>query len=63
VDYWITTTYPRERTYRKWWLHEHQDLPFLMAYESLANKFPRGLAHLDPLAEERSGKVMEALAQ
>jgi hypothetical protein len=63
VDYWITTTYPRERSYRKWWLSQHHDLPLLSAYESLALKFPRGLAHLDPLAEERSGKVMEALAQ
>ena len=63
VDYWITTTYPRERTYRKWWLSQHQDLPLLSAYESLAIKFPRGLADLDPLAEERSGKVLEALAQ
>jgi hypothetical protein len=63
VDYWITTTYPRERTYRKWWLSQHQDLPLLSAYESLAIKFPRGLAHLDPLVEERSGRVLEALAQ
>ena len=63
VDYWITTTYPRERTSRKWRLNQHQDLPLLSAYEFLALKFPRGLAHLDPLAEERSGKVMEVLAQ
>jgi type IV secretion system protein TrbE len=62
VDYWITTTYPRERTYRKWWLHQHANLSLLTAYEALARRFPRGLADLDPLAEERSGEVTEALA-
>jgi type IV secretory pathway VirB4 component len=63
VDYWITTTYPRERTYRKWWLRQHSNLSLLAAYEGLARKFPRGLADLDPLAEERTGEVMEALTQ
>ena len=63
VDYWITTTYPRERSYRKWWLRQHDNLPLLAAYEALAGRFPRGLAALDPLSEERSGEVMEALAQ
>ena len=24
VDYWVTTTYARERNYRKWWLRQHQ---------------------------------------
>lgn len=63
VDYWITTTYPRERTYRTWWLRQHEDLPLLSAYEYLARKFPRGLAEFGPLAEERSGDVLEALVQ
>ncbi|MGF7181511.1 hypothetical protein [Tunturiibacter psychrotolerans] len=63
VDYWITTTYPRERTYRKWWLREHEDLPLLSAYEALAQSYPRGLAELAPLPEERSGEVLEALVQ
>lgn len=63
VDYWITTTYPRERTYRKWWLKEHADMPLLSAYESLAQLYPRGLADLTTLPEERSGAVLEALAK
>jgi type IV secretory pathway VirB4 component len=63
VDYWITTTYPRERTYRTWWLREHDDMPPLSAYEALAQIYPRGLADLAPLPEERSGEVLEALTQ
>lgn len=63
VDYWITTTYPRERTYRKWWLRQHDDLPLLAAYEALAQRYPRGLAEFAPLEEERSGEVLEALAK
>jgi len=63
VDYWITTTFPRERTYRKWWLRQHEDLPLLAAYEALAQRYPRGLAEFAPLAEERSGEVLEALAK
>jgi type IV secretory pathway VirB4 component len=63
VDYWITTTYPRERIYRKWWLREHDDMPLLSAYEALAQLYPRGLADLARLPEERSGEVLEALTQ
>jgi len=63
VDYWITTTYPRERTYRKWWLAEHRAATLLETYEALAGRYPRGLADLAPLPEERSGAVLEALAQ
>lgn len=62
VDYWITTTYPRERTYRKWWLNTHTDLPRLSAYEELARRYPRGLAELAPLSEEMSGEVLEVQA-
>jgi hypothetical protein len=62
VDYWITTTYPRERTYRTWWLAQHNDLPLLSAYEALAERYPYGLADLSPLPEERSGQVLEVMA-
>lgn len=62
VDYWITTTYPRERTYRKWWMTQNEDLQLLDAYEALAQRFPRGLADLAPLPEERSGQVLEVMA-
>ncbi len=62
VDYWITTTYPRERTYRKWWLNTHSNSSLLSAYEELARRYPRGLADLAPLPEEMSGQVLEVLA-
>ncbi|HZD45714.1 MAG TPA: hypothetical protein VE109_06510, partial [Acidobacteriaceae bacterium] len=59
IDYWITTTYARERHYRRWFLHTHPDLSKFEAYESLAQRFPRGLAQIDPLPEEVSGSVVE----
>jgi type IV secretory pathway VirB4 component len=59
VDYWITTTYPRERSYRKWWLRAHRTDSLLSAYEELAHRYPRGLADLAPLTEELSGEVLE----
>jgi len=57
LEYWIMTTYARERQYRTWWLQQHRDLPLLERYQSLAQKFPHGLADVDPLAEEISGEV------
>jgi type IV secretory pathway VirB4 component len=63
VDYWITTTYARERTYRMWWMRKHASIARIAAYEALAERFPRGLAELAPLKEELSGEVQEVLAQ
>jgi type IV secretory pathway VirB4 component len=63
VDYWITTTYARERTYRKWWIWKNASMARIEAYEKLAERFPRGLAEYSPLAEELSGEVQEVLAQ
>jgi type IV secretory pathway VirB4 component len=63
VDYWITTTYARERVFRKWWLRRHQELPLIQAYEELAAKYPRGLAELGPLPIEISGEIQEAMIQ
>ena len=57
VDYWICTTYPRERAYRTWFLRENADRPLLESYEELARKFPQGLAGLAQLPEELSGAV------
>ena len=57
IEYWIMSTYARERHYRAWWLREHLDLPLLEAYQALAERFPQGLADLDPLPEEISGEV------
>jgi hypothetical protein len=57
VDYWITTTYPRERQYRSWWLECHGEMPLIDAYVALAERLPFGLADLNPLAEEMSGET------
>jgi type IV secretory pathway VirB4 component len=57
IDYWVMTTYPRERVYRAWWLGQHQDVPLLDAYQELAAAFPFGLADVDQLPEEVSGEV------
>jgi hypothetical protein len=38
-------------------------MALLSAYEALAQLYPRGLADLLPLPEERSGEVLEALTQ
>src|SRR5216683_1245259 len=57
VDYWITTTYARERHFRKWWLSQHSQLSLLEAYEALAGLYPRGLAEMGPLPVELSGQM------
>ena len=57
IDYWICTTYPRERIYRAWFLWKHKERPLFESYEELAQQFPQGLAGLERLAEEVSGEV------
>lgn len=57
VDYWICTTFPRERKYRDWLLKKSTDRPPFETYQELARKFPRGLAEVPPLPEEISGAV------
>src|SRR6266852_1913963 len=59
VDYWITTTYARERIYRNWWLLQHEGRPLIASYQELARAFPFGLADIEPLPEEISGAVMK----
>src|SRR5579862_8816786 len=61
VDYWITTTYARERFYRAWWLSQHKELPLIEAYQELARKFPFGLADVEPLPEEQSMEVAKGV--
>jgi type IV secretory pathway VirB4 component len=58
VEYWIMTTYARERVYRAWWLERNRSLPRIDAYRLLADAFPQGLADLDPLPEELTGEVV-----
>jgi hypothetical protein len=57
IDYWITTTYPRERMYRSWWLERHRAGALIDAYIALGERFPFGLADLDALPEEISGEI------
>ena len=57
VDYWIMTTYARERVYRSWWLEQNKGLTQIEAYRQLGDAFPFGLADLDLLPEELSGAV------
>jgi hypothetical protein len=63
IEYWIATTYPRERVYRNWWLSRHQHLSPMEAYEQLGNRFPFGLADLEPLPEEQSNGVAQGEAR
>ena len=57
LDYWISTTYARERMYRDWWVAQHAGLPLLDAYRALAARFPFGLAEIAPLPEEEAGET------
>jgi len=61
TDYWIATTYPRERAYRKRWLSQHSDMPLIDAYQTLGKLFPFGLADLEPLPEEQSGGLLNGV--
>jgi hypothetical protein len=57
IEYWLLTTYPRERWYRQWWLMTHRDLSSIERYALLAEKYPYGISQLPELLEERSGEV------
>ncbi len=57
VDYWIATTFPRERRYRAWMLKQFAGQPQIETYKELARKFPRGLADVPPQPEEISDRV------
>ena len=61
IDYWISTTYARERLYRSWWLQQHKEDPLIEVYAALAEKFPFGLADCDLLPEEVSGQVAKGV--
>jgi type IV secretory pathway VirB4 component len=63
LDYWICTTFPRERRYRAWYLSTHRRQELLASYQELAERFPQGLAEVKPLVEELSGEVNAAFAE
>jgi hypothetical protein len=57
LEYWMLTTFPRERWYREWWLATNSRLNLIERYEALAKLYPNGLSDLPELPEERSGEV------
>jgi hypothetical protein len=57
IEYWVCTTFPRERTYRKYFFERNRNRPLLEVFEELAQRFPNGLAEVPPLPEEVSGTV------
>ena len=63
IEYWVCTTFKRERMYRSWFLATRRDLPLLKAYEQLAGRFPNGLADVAELPEELSGAVADSGAK
>jgi type IV secretory pathway VirB4 component len=65
VDYWVATTYPRERAYRTYFLtlERNRRRPLIDRYRELAERFPHGLADADILPEEASGVVQQASAR
>jgi type IV secretory pathway VirB4 component len=62
LDYWICTTFQRERMYRSFVVRQQPDRPRVDSYRELAFKFPRGLADVPELPEETSGAVQAAWA-
>lgn len=65
LDYWIATTYARERAYRAYFLEleANRKRPLIERYRNLAKLYPNGLADVETLAEEASGLVQHAAAK
>ncbi len=57
LEYWLLTTFPRERWYRQWWLSAHAGKGRTELYDELGQRFPTGLSELPELPEECSGEV------
>ena len=60
IDYWICTTFQRERMYRTYFLAKNSGKQLFESYRELARLFPKGLAELSELPEEASGAVTAA---
>ncbi len=56
-EYWLLTTFPREKDFIAYWLRTHDNLPLEEAYQMIAALYPQGLSSLPPLPEELSGEV------
>ena len=60
IDYWVCTTFQRERMYRNYFLSRDIEKPLFESYRELARLFPKGLAETQELPEEGSGSVKSA---
>jgi type IV secretory pathway VirB4 component len=62
IDYWVATTYPRERAYRAYFfgLERNRRRPLIDVYRELGELYPSGLADVEMLPEEASGAVQQA---
>ena len=56
VEYWLLTTYPRERWYRQWWLVTNPRVRLSNATRNSRTSSPMAFP-LPELPEERSGEV------
>ena len=52
LEYWLMTTYSRDKNLRKYWMRKHEGSGLPTNYALLAAKYPHGTAGLDPLPEE-----------
>jgi hypothetical protein len=65
IEYWVATTYSRERAYRAYFFRQEKSRkkPLIELYRELADRFPYGLADVDALPEETSGEVQATVAR
>ena len=61
IEYWLLTTFPREKWYRQYWLLKNANLTATEAYERLAMVYPNGLAALDAQRWGRSSISMASI--
>jgi type IV secretory pathway VirB4 component len=63
IDYWICTSFQRERLYRNYCITTQPNRSQWDSYRALAERFPCGLADSPELPEEASGQVQSAWIQ
>ena len=63
MEYWILTTYAREKDFRAYWHRKHQFLSLEDRYQLLATAYPHGISMLAKLPEEESGEVWNDASQ
>ena len=63
IEYWVCTTFPRERVYRNYCFSRNRNRPPSKCMRNSRNRFPTGLAEVPPLPEEMSGAVTAGTAR